>query len=125
MDFTGSQSLISQAEMAPIRDALPLWEPPLEWAGLSVSSRPQVPNKAEVFLSFLSLSLSSSEISVALIRHVCCWLTRNPHVNYRQQLPAAKQWGIKVFESLSHQRVVQGLIKWPSYPAAWWRPHDR
>lgn len=31
----------------------------------------------------------------------------------------------KRLRAFSHQRVVQGLIKWPSYPAAGWRPHDR
>lgn len=31
----------------------------------------------------------------------------------------------KRLRAFSHRRVVQGLIKWPSYPAAWWRPHDR
>lgn len=94
----GSQSLISQAEMGLIRGRPSTPESPLEWV-IAVSSSPRVPNKqkssqAPYLFHFLL------EISVALIRHVCCWLTRKSYVNYRQQLPAEKQQGIKAFESL-------------------------
>lgn len=92
---------------------------------LLFAHHPQVQNKQKSFRASYLFSLSS--LDLCLFNPACLLLVNkeilcqlSPTTSCCEAVGNQSFW-----EPFSHQRVVQGLIKWPSYPAAYWWPNDR
>lgn len=92
---------------------------------LLFAHHPQVQNKQKSFRASYLFSLSSLDLCrfnpaclLLVNKEILCQLS--PTTSCCEAVGNQSFW-----EPFSHQRVVQGLIKWPSYPAAYWWPNDR
>lgn len=92
---------------------------------LLFAHHPQVQNKQKSFPASYLFSLSSLDLCrfnpaclLLVNKEILCQLS--PTTSCCEAVGNQSFW-----EPFSHQRVVQGLIKWPSYPAAYWWPNDR
>lgn len=92
---------------------------------LLFAHHPRVQNKQKSFRAPYLFSLSSLDLCrfnpaclLLVNKEILCQLS--PTTSCCEAVGNQSFW-----EPFSHQRVVQGLIKWPSYPAAYWWPNDR